>query len=479
MNLNSLRQHFNDFSTVYLAQALFNGCFYGIRAIFVLYAISRLALKESQAISLFATFMILCYGTSLIGGYLADKGLGVKNTILAGGALCALGLFCILLPSPDFCFLGLALTSLGSGFFKPNMLASVGLLFENPQDPRKDKAYSFLYIAMNFGSFIAPILCGFVGKTWGWHYGILLVSGVFIGATWFVYKKMHFHPSYKEDLTLSKRKAFLGTLSLVLLLYLLFKHQNSVHGLMGMITCGSLAYLGNILYQCSGEERRNILTIMAYILLFSVFSALFEQEATSLMLFYNEAVDRQIMGMVVPAATFLSLSPLFVLTCSPFLIMVSDKYLEKKKPINGFIKIGCGFLCAALSFGILALASHYHHNSSLISPLWVVGVVFIQVIGELWVAPISYSKISQYAPPHFKSVLMGFWYMALAYGHYFAGFLAQFSLSNRTDPSLNPSFEGYQTFFVSLALLALCVSLSLLLSRSIYVIIFNNKDFFP
>ena len=128
MNTGSLRQYCSHFNAIYISQALFNGCFYGARALFVLYAINRFSLNEAQAINLFATFMVLCYGTSLIGGYIADKGLGVKNTIMVGGVFSALGFLCILSSSPELCFLGLALASLGSGYFKPNLLTAPGLL---------------------------------------------------------------------------------------------------------------------------------------------------------------------------------------------------------------------------------------------------------------------------------------------------------------------------------------------------------------
>jgi dipeptide/tripeptide permease len=84
-------------------------------------------------------------------------------------------------------------------------------------------------------------------------------------------------------------------------------------------------------------------------------------------------------------------------------------------------------------------------------------------MAELWVAPVSFAKISQYAPPRYQSVLMSFWLMAIAYGHYFAGFIAQFSLSDANSlPSDNP-FECYQAFFSHLALLALSIGLILLL----------------
>ena len=461
MNTAHLRRYFSGFNAIYITQSLFNGCFYGAKAIFVLYAIDRFSLTEAKAINLFATFMVLCYGTSLIGGYMADKGLGVKNTIMIGGVFSALGFLCILSPLPDLYFFGLALASLGSGYFKPNLLTAGGLLFKNPKDPRKDRVYSLIYVAMNLGGFIAPIICGFVGKTWGWHYGITLVSVVFLYASYFVYKTMRFHPRYKEKLTLSSGKLLGSNLLLIVLLYLLFKYQDYFHSLMGMITCGSIICLGTILYKCTPRERKDVLTILAYIILFALFCALFEQAGTSMMLFYEKAVDRQVMGAVIPASAFLSLDPLFVLLFSPVLLALSARYLEKTKPINGFVKMGCGFLLAAFTFGILALSTH--SKAFLISPLWIVGATFIQVIGELWVAPVSFSKISQYAPSRYKSVLMSFWSIAIAYGHYLAGLMARFSLKDATPLSLDDPFGQYGNFFIRLSLLALCVSLSLIM----------------
>ncbi|MGV8947880.1 MAG: peptide MFS transporter [Candidatus Paracaedibacter sp.] len=475
MNKSNLKQHITDFSCIYITQALFNGCFYGIRAIFVLYAINRFSLTQGKAIGFFATFMTLCYGTSLIGGYIADKGLGVKNTIMVGGIFSALGLFCVLFPSKDLCFLGMALASLGSGYFKPNLLTAAGLHFENPKDPGKDRVYSLLYIAMNVGSLIAPLICGVIGKTYGWHYGIVLIATVFMGATCFAYKTMRFHPSYRDEQTLSNGKIFWANLALIILLYLLFKYRDYFHSLMGIITCGSIACLGKIYYQCNFSERKDVLRIIAYILLFAISAALLEQAGTSLILFYKEAVNRQVMGTVIPSSTLLSLDPLFILLCAPVLLFLSSRYLEKTTPLNGFVKVGSGFLCVAASFGLLAYST-FQGNGKAIPLIWIVGAIFIQIIGELWIAPVSFSKISQYAPSRYKSILMSFWTMAIAYGHYFGGLIAQFSLSSSSPLTYDNSFERYRAFFFHLALLAMCVGLSLLLYQSIkYLVTFTTK----
>ncbi|MDZ4322917.1 MAG: hypothetical protein U1A05_02375, partial [Alphaproteobacteria bacterium] len=64
--------------------------------------------------------------------------------------------------------------------------------------------------------------------------------------------------------------------------------------------------------------------------------------------------------------------------------------------------------------------------------------------------PIGFSNISKLSPPRFRSLMMSFWLMAIAYGHYFGGFIAQFSIE---DTLLNePSLTHYRTFFLSLSI---------------------------
>ena len=462
MNPDYPRSYVSGFTAVYITQALFNGCFYGIKAIFVLYAIHYYSLTEGEAISLFAAFMILGYGTSLVGGYIADQGLGVKNAIILGGILSSLGLWCILWPSPDAFFLGLALSSLGSGLSKPNISTAMGLLFADPKDPAKDKAYAIFYMAMNFGGLVFPVIGGFVGQTYGWNYGVAFMATVFMAATGFVHKAMRFHPQHAEKPVRFRNRIFWGIFCLIAVLYLLFRYRDYFHGLMGIITCGSIAYLGRIISQCNAEERKDVFKVILYVLLFALFCTLFEQAGTSMMLFYEKAIDRTVMGMVIPPSAFLSLDPLYVLLMGPVLLLLSARYLEKKKSIEGFVKMGCGFVAAALCFGVLALSA-CGTAAPLISPLWLVGAGLIQVMAELWVAPVSYAKISQYAPPRFQSVLMSFWLMAIAYGHYFAGFIAQLSLNDAVSLPSGNSFEKYQTFFSRLGLMALGIGVILLI----------------
>jgi POT family proton-dependent oligopeptide transporter len=462
LQARSLNKPASGMTYLYITQALCNFGFYGIKSIFVLYAIQQLNLDKPQAIALFATFMTLCYATSLIGGTIADRVLGIKNTVLMGGLLTFTGLLSFTFSSPEFCYLGLAFMSLGSGFFKPNLSTSVGLFFENPKDPQKDRAYSHFYMAMNVGSLLAPLVCGLVSMQYGWNYGILLIAGGFLGATYLFNQKVHFGDQESSRVNLTFLKSLLLGIPLgvtIVLFYGLFKYRDSFHGLMGIIAVSSVIYLGRIYYQCNALERKDVRHIMGSILLFAFFCSLFEQSGSSLLLFFDTGVDRTVFGRLIPSSAFLSLSPLFVLILSPILLFLFKTYFEKTKPLDGFFKIGLGFVFVGVSFLLLSYSSY--QEISLVSPIWVVLAVSIQTIGELLVVPIVLSNISKYSPPRFRSVMMSYWLMAIAYGHYFAGFIAQFSVGTPLESSAN-ALERYGSFFFSLGLMPLCVAVLLL-----------------
>lgn len=446
------------FGGLFATQAFFNFSFYGLKAIFILYIIDQLSLTKQESIGLFATLMALSYATSMMGGWIADQGLGIKNTIIIGGLLQAIGIACLMVPSHELCFLALAFISLGSGFFKPNLSSSVGMLFENPQDPQKDKAYSTFYVAMNLGCFVAPLLCGFVSKTYGGYYNsLLLIIITLIGGVYLFYQDIDFKPEIRTtpQYPFFTQPTFLGIFIFIVLgfLYFLFKYHDSLSHLMGAIATGSLFYLGKIAYGCSSQERQNILQIVLYIALFTLFCALFEQAGSSLMLFFEKAVERTLFGIEIPSAALLSLGPVFVFFLSPLLALFWERILEKNKNLNGLIKIAIGFLLTSLSFIILALSCIQEKE---VAPLfWVIFSILVQTLGELWIVPIGFSNISKLAPPRFRSVMMSFWLMAIAYGHYMGGFIAKFSVNESS--SGETALEHYQTFFWSLSLMSFVV----------------------
>ncbi|MBL9029458.1 MAG: peptide MFS transporter [Caedimonas sp.] len=481
LRLRLFKQYPSGFDNLFLTQAFFNFSFYGIKSLFLLYVMAQFSLSQKDAIGFFALFMAVAYANCIVGGMIADKSLGVKNTTIIGGFLHVTGAACLLVGSEAWFFLGLSLVSLGSGLFKPNLSTTVGLLFDNPQDPRKDKIFSTLYIAMNLGGFAAPLVCGLIAKNWGWKQAFLLIALMFLIAICLFYRRINANPALKHRKELS---SFEGNIlsnpvlmtiflvAIVYLQYLLFEHRSSFNHLMGIVALVSLAYLGKIVCQCNRQERRDVFSIIVYIICFALFCSLFEQAGSSLMLFYEHAVNRHIMNFVIPASSFMSLGPVFVLILSPLIVLFWEKILERNKRMNGLTKIGIGFLWVSASFWILALSTC--GNKTLVSPFWIAGAIFLQTIGELWIVPIGFSNVSKFSPPRFRSLMMSFWLMAIAYGHYFAGFIAYLSLSETPSSmmsSLSASSEltspvdlaHYGAFFFNLSLLPFALAVGLLL----------------
>ena len=106
----------------------------------------------------------LVYFTPIFGGLLADRVLGQRRTVVIGAVLMAFGHF-MMAVEQLFLFALLALI-VGSGCFKPNISTQVGSLYA-PGDPRRDRAYSILYVGINLGAFLAPLVCGTLGEGFG------------------------------------------------------------------------------------------------------------------------------------------------------------------------------------------------------------------------------------------------------------------------------------------------------------------------
>ncbi len=123
------------------------------------------------------------YLTPLVGGYLADRFIGTRTSLVWGAAIIAAGHFTLALPGDAAFYAGLGLIIVGTGFFKSNSATMVGQIY-GPGDARRDAGFTIYYMGINLGAFIGPIICGYLGQSpnWGWHYGFAAAGvGMLLG----------------------------------------------------------------------------------------------------------------------------------------------------------------------------------------------------------------------------------------------------------------------------------------------------------
>ncbi|MEW6279527.1 MAG: peptide MFS transporter [Candidatus Eremiobacterota bacterium] len=173
--------------TLFFAEMWERFSFYGMRALLVLYMTKGfLKYGDEEAYGVYGAYGALVYATPFIGGLVADKILGARRAVVLGGSLMAAGHLLMGVQTMVAFYLALALLVLGNGFFKPNISTIVGGLY--PQgSPRRDDGFTIFYMGINLGAGLAPLVCAYVGETYGWHKGFNLATlGMLTGLAVFV-----------------------------------------------------------------------------------------------------------------------------------------------------------------------------------------------------------------------------------------------------------------------------------------------------
>jgi len=173
--------------TLFFAEMWERFSYYGMRALLVFYMIKGfLRYGDGDAYAVYGAYTALVYMTPFFGGMLADRLLGARRAVVLGGLLMAAGHLLMTIETQAAFFTALALLICGNGFFKPSISTIVGGLY--PADsPRRDGGFTIFYMGINLGAAMSPLLCGYIGETYGWHYGFGLATlGMLTGLAVFV-----------------------------------------------------------------------------------------------------------------------------------------------------------------------------------------------------------------------------------------------------------------------------------------------------
>ena len=168
--------------TLFFAEMWERFSYYGMRSLLVFYMIKGfLKFSDTNAYAIYGAYTALVYATPFIGGMLADRLLGARRAVVIGAVLMSIGHLLMTVEREWVFMAGLAFLIAGNGFFKPNISTIVGQLYKN--NPRqRDSGFTLFYMGINLGAAMSPLICGYVGETFGWHYGFgLATAGMLLG----------------------------------------------------------------------------------------------------------------------------------------------------------------------------------------------------------------------------------------------------------------------------------------------------------
>ena len=430
--------------------------YYGMRALLVLFLVTEASKggwgwTRADATNLYGWYTGLVYLTPILGGYIADRLLGTRRSVLLGGFVIAAGHVALFMDTVPSFYAGLGLVVLGTGLFKPNISAIVGQLYGPDNEGQRDGGYTLFYMGVNAGAFFGISLCGYIGEKISWNLGFGL-AGVFmiLGAIQFWMSQGLFGSigdkadaaakaaAQKLDDTpahvvADRLKAIVVFSFFTIFFWFAFEQAGGsmtifaadytdrtlvgtagfvfklVNTAMTLIPAAILSWLLFKLYRSTGGNYA--LANLSLALAFAIIWGL------SLWMLGREFALAQ---SEVPATWFSVLNSLFIVVLAPMFSRLWEKHWNPSGPVKfgvGLVLLGLGF--AVLSYGSAGIPQGA--KTAQVSMLYLSVAYLFHTMGELCLSPVGLSYISKLAPTRLLGLMFGVWFLNTAIANKIAG----------------------------------------------------------
>jgi len=356
--------------------------FFGMRALLIYYMTDRLDLGQQYASLVYGAYAALVYFTPVFGGIAADRWIGKRNAVLAGGTIMALGHF--MMTSETLFYPALITIALGNGLFLPSLSSQIERLYRK-SDPRSKSAYNVYYVGVNVGALLAPLVCGFLGEAYGWHWGFAAAGiGMLVALVIYVGGSRHLPPEPGRD-------------------------------------DGARAVRPRL--DRAGYQRLLFLVGVAAIVV--IFRGAYEQVGNTIALWAEQGVDRHVSGgFVIPMAWFQALDPLVVIAATPLLIARWSRLAKRGVETPWLSKMAFGAAIVGLSYLLLAGVATWVGGAGTQAHWgWLVGWFGLMTLGELYILPVGLGLFGRMAPDGYRATSIATWFFAGFFGNLLAGAL--------------------------------------------------------
>ncbi|MGA0585895.1 peptide MFS transporter [Dyella sp. KRB-257] len=480
-----------SFSTVFLIEMWERFGFYGMQVLMVTYMIKKLGFADTKGNLVWGAAAALIYATPAIGGWVGDKLIGTRRTMLTGAVVLALGYAMLWVPSDSeyLLYVSLGVIIVGNGFFKPNAGNLVRKIYEG-DDTKIDSAFTIYYMAVNIGSTASMLLTPWIrdhvgaryGAVWGWHtaFGVCAI-GLLLGlANYALMHRTLAHIGSPPDSTrLSMKRAagvLLAAVAMVFVSAFILQSENVARICVyaaGVVILGIFIHL---IRSSESNERAGLVAALVLTVQTIFFFIFYQQMSTSLNLFAQKNVDLSfnLFGWHlfdwIPEQ-FQSLNAIWIVALSPVLVWAYNGLGRLGKDPSVAAKFAWGFGAVAAGYFMYGLGSHTAVNGQ-ISSWYMVWGYGLYSLGELLVSGLGLAMIARYVPARMGGFMMGAYYVASGISQYLGSVVANFASIPRdvSDPLVSLpiytrlfnqlGFAGVACTLIAMAMLPLMRRLS-------------------
>lgn len=376
-------------------------------------------------------------------------------------------------------YLSLALIIAGVGYLKANISTIVGALYDF-DDPRRDAGFSIFYMGINLGSLLATLTIGWIGIAYGWNWGFGLAGvGMLFGLMVFIWGQKYLDgradPPSEEKL----KQSFLGPISVELACYLAGLVIIGVAMLIVMNAeiipdwfvggLGILIFFMLVAYafaKLAGTERKRMFAAIYFVLAQIPFWALFEQAGSSLNLFTDRLVNKEIFGVNVPAPVFQSLNAGYIVIFAPIFAWMWVSLAKRGREPSTPVKFAIGVFLAGLGFLSLVAGINASGTTGLTAVYFIFLIYWVHTMGELMVSPVGLSAVTKMAPARVVGMTMGAWFLYSGLSNYLAGVIARTTGAETIGGQITNVAEAkanYVSVYTNVAYVAMGIGVLMLL----------------
>ena len=415
--------------------------YYGMASLMVLYMVERLGLRDARADMIWGAFSALVYSMPMLGGYVGDRILGARRTMVLGAITLGLGYVMLSVPLSAIFFPAMGLIALGNGLFKVNPNNLVSRLYEG-QRSRLDILFTIYYMSLNIGSFVSILLTPWIKNhpDWvvvlgplhfdSWHlaFGISAI-GLTVGLLNYGVFRRYLRPygtapDFEKLHWPSLGAVIAASLLIAYLLSEIVRYRSVALAVVGFFILLMIYVFVHLLVTGERRERKRVVACIIFTGMSIIWAIYNQQIYTSLTLFALRNVRHSLLGIHVSPAQFQDLNQFWlVLLAMPLAWLYQRMGRTRRGDFPISIKYAAGLYLLAIAFFLYA-ASSLTARGGIVSPWWLVAGYAAQSLGELLISALGFSMISQLVPKRSRGIIMGAWFLGMGVSLYAGGAIA-------------------------------------------------------
>jgi POT family proton-dependent oligopeptide transporter len=415
--------------------------YYGMASIMVLYMVERLNLADARADMIWGAFSALVYSMPMLGGYVGDRILGARRTLVLGAATLGLGYVVLSIPLAATFFPAMGLIALGNGLFKVNPNNLVSRLYEG-EHSKLDILFTIYYMSLNIGSFVSILLTPWIKNhpSWtlavgslhfdSWHLAFgLSAIGLTLGLLNYGVFRRYLRPYGAapdfEKLHWPKLGGVVAaSLLFAYLLSEIIRYRRVALAVVALFFALMIYVFVHLLVTGEKQERKRVLACIIFTVMSIIWAIYNQQIYTSLTLFALRNVRHSLLGIHVAPAQFQDLNQFWlVLLALPLAWFYQRMGKTRRGDFSIATKYAAGLYLLAIGFFLYA-ASGLSAHAGIVSPWWLVAGYGAQSLGELLISALGFSMVAQLVPERSRGIMMGAWFLGMGVGLFAGGAIA-------------------------------------------------------